>query len=76
MESNSLDTPRHKNVLTCALNNKVMWRPIQLMLNNYMWTSGSEPGGGGVRQSGSDTNISTVSHNFQQFCVSNFDTIV
>ena len=45
MESNSLDTPRHQNVFMCALNNKVMWRPIQPMLNNYMWTSGPEPRG-------------------------------
>ena len=63
IESNSLDTPRHQNLLMCPLNNKVMWRPMQPMLNNYMWTSGPEPRV--VRQPGSDTNISSVSHNFQ-----------
>ena len=30
---------------------------------------------GGVGQPGSDTNISTVSHNFQQCCVSHFDAV-
>ena len=65
-----MDTPWHQNVFTCALNNTPMWRPIQPMLNNYMWTSGPEPRG--VRQPGSGTNISTVSHNFQQCCASHF----
>ena len=60
----------------CALNNKIIWRPIQPMLNNYTWTSGPEPRGpGGVEQPGSDTNISTVSHNFQQCCASHFDAV-
>ena len=45
MDSNSFDTPRHQKLFTCALNNKVMWRPIQPMLNNYMWTSGPYPRG-------------------------------
>ena len=72
MESNSLDTPRHQKVFTCAINNKVMWRPMQPMLT-ICGHRGQNPGG--VRQPGSDTNISSLSHNFQQCFASHFDAV-
>ena len=44
-----------------------MWRPIQPVLNNYRTQE--------VRQSGTDTSISTVSQNFQQCCAGHFDVV-